>query len=164
MSLGKESIPLADHIEELAVRLERALHGLIGKLNGISDAELYTPPADGEWSVAQVCAHVVEMEVLWMSKAASLAEQPEIGRTQAEVERRTAEIAAHARDPLGTIVQRLRNANGQALHTLRDMRPADLDQPGTLRGPVTGRQVIERVVIEHIEEHAAQIADARHSA
>ena len=155
---------MADPIEELAVRLEQVLHGLIRELNGITDAELYTPPAEGEWSVAQVCAHVVEMEVLWLRKAASLSEQPEIGRTQAEVEQRTAEIAAHARDPLDTIVQRLRDANGQALSILRDMRPADLDQPGTLRGPITGLQVIERVVIEHIEEHAAQVAEARRSA
>ena len=155
---------MVDNIEELAVRLERAMRGLIGELDGIGDAELYTPPAEGEWSVAQACAHVVEMEVLWMRKAASLVGQPEIGRTDAEVERRTAEIAGHARDPLETIVERLRDANRQALRILRDMRPADLDQPGTLRGPVTGRQLIERVVIEHVEDHAAQVAEARRPA
>ena len=155
---------MPDSIEELAVRLDRTMRVLVGELHGISDAELYTPPAEGEWSVAQVCAHVVEMEVLWMRKAANLAEQPDVARTEEEVERRLAEIAAHARDPLDTIVQRLRDANGQALSILREMRPADLDQPGTLRGPVTGRQVIERVVIEHIEEHATQIAEARGSA
>jgi len=137
------------------------MHGLIGELQGIGDAELYTPPAEGEWSVAQACAHVVEMEVLWMSKAANLAEQPDIARTEEEVERRLVEIDGHARDALDTIVQRLRDGNEQALGILRGMRPADLERPGTLRGSQTGRQVIERVVIEHIEEHAAQVAEAR---
>jgi uncharacterized damage-inducible protein DinB len=136
------------------------MDALIGELQGISDAELYTPPAEGEWSVAQACAHVVEMEVLWMRKAASLAEQPDIARTDAEEERRLVEIDGHARDALETIVQRLRDGNEQALGVLRGMRPADLERPGNLRGSLTGRQVIEQVVIEHIEEHAAQVAEA----
>ncbi len=147
-------------VEEMATRLESAQSALMDALDGITDAELHTPPSEGEWTVAEICAHVIEMQPLWTGKAASIGTASEVGRTAAEAERRKVEIEMHASDDAGTVRERLAAAGAEALGILRDMGDAGLDASDAM-GSLTGRGVIERYIIGHMAEHAAQIEQVR---
>ena len=146
--------------DALAGRLAAAQEALLAALDGVTDAELRTPPSDGEWTIAQVCAHVIEMQPLWAGKAARILDTPEVGRTPDEAEQRVVEIERHAGDDIDAILDRLADSGAEALEILNGMENAQLNAlDGT--GSFTGRSVVERYIISHIEEHAAQIREAR---
>ena len=136
-------------VEGMATRLEAAQGALMDALDGITEEELHTPPSEGEWTVAEICAHVIEMEPLWAGKAAGIGAASEVGRTPEETERRTAEIALHASDDAAAVQERLAAAGSEALGILRDMGDTGLDaSDGT--GSLTGRAVIERYLVGHL--------------
>ena len=105
-------------VEEMAARLEAAQGAFMDSLDGITEADLHTAPADGEWTVAEICAHVIEMEPLWAGKAANAGTASGVGRTPEEAERRTAEIDKHAVDDAATVRERLTDADAEALDIL----------------------------------------------
>ena len=131
---------------------------MVTALEDISESELYTPPMPGEWTVAEVCAHVIEMQMLWLRKISKSTRDPDLKRSEAEVERRTALIEAHARDDIGTIRRRLDEANNWSVGILRGIGSATLDTE-TTRG--TAREAIHSLVIKHLSEHAEQIGVIR---
>ncbi len=143
----------------LAGRLVAAQAELSGALDGVTDAEAWTAPAEGEWTIAEVCAHVIEMQPLWAGKAANIADAREVGRTPEEAERRTAEIERRSRDDVDTILGQLAESGAEALAILRRMREPDLDAVDST-GSISGRDVVERYLIGHIEEHAAQVRES----
>ena len=149
-----------DPIQRVASQLESAHRQLAAALDGATGAELYTAPVEGEWTVAQVCAHVVEMQVLWMAKIADVATTPELARTDEDQRDRQMAVSDHANDPLPTIEARLQAANEEALGLLRGMAGDFIDRPF---GDETPQQSIDRLITSHIEDHARQITEARNS-
>ena len=147
-------------VEEVAARLEAAQGAFMDSLDGITEVELNTPPADGEWSVAEICAHVIEMQPLWAAKAADIGAASGVGRTAEEAERRGAEIDKHAGDDAATVRGRLTDAGAEALDILRGMGDADLDASDAT-GEFTGRGVFERYIVAHMDEHSAEIRRVR---
>ena len=147
-------------VGEMATRLEASQSALMDALDGITEAELHSAPSEGEWTVAEICAHVIEMQPLWAGKAARIEGVSDLGRTPEEVDRRTAEIEAHVGDDADTVRMRLTAAGAEALGTLQDMGDAGLDA-NDATGSFTGRGVIERYIIDHLAEHAAQVEQAR---
>ncbi len=153
---------MSDSIDDVVERLEESHTHLRVSLEGIPDEELYTVPSDGEWSVAQVCAHVVEMQLLWLRKAQGISELPDVGRTEEDRERRLSEVADHATDAISEITRRLDGANEEALRILRGLPPGHLELEGIRDGtPTTTRQLVENSVINHIRGHAEQIDETR---
>ena len=148
----------AEGIKELEERLRAAQLGVITALVDITESDLYTGPAPGEWTVAEVCAHVIEMEMLWLRKISNSARDPDLKRSEAEIERRTAVIEAHAQDDIGMIRRRLDEANSWSVGILRVIGPATLDTE-TNRG--TAREAIHSLVIGHLSEHSEQINEIR---
>ncbi len=148
-------------IPELAERLETAQTQLLDALDGATDRELYTTPSEDEWTVAQVCAHVAELQPLWMGKIAAMDSEPTVARSEADAAARAAAITDHASDPLAMIVERLGDANSQALELLRGMSSTDLERRSSLGKTAT--ELIESHVIDHVEAHARQIGETRRS-
>ena len=147
-------------VEGMTTRLEAAQGALMDALDGITETDLHTPSSEGEWTVAEICGHVIEMQPLWAAKAARVGTASEVARTPEEADRRTAEIEAHAGDDADTVRMRLAAAGAEALGTLQDMGDAGLDASDST-GSLTGRGVIERYIIDHLAEHAAQVEQAR---
>ena len=147
-------------VDDMATSLEAAQGAFMDSLDGITKAELHTPPAEGEWTVAQICAHVIEMQPLWAGKAAGIGVASGVSRTPEEAERRAEEIALHAGDDAATVRGRLAAAGSQALGILQDMGDAGLDASDAT-GEFTGRGVIERYIIAHMDEHRAEIRRVR---
>lgn len=148
-----------DQLSDLATRLETAQKRLMDSLEAATDRELYTTPAEGEWTVAQVCAHVAELQPLWMGKIAAMDRESKVARTEADVEARGAALRDHASDTLATIVERLDDANSRALERLREVTVSDLERRSS--SDKTATELIESHVIDHVEAHARQIAETR---
>ena len=147
-------------VDDMATRLEAAQAAFMDSLDGITEAELHTSPAEGEWTVAEICAHVIEMQPLWAEKAASIGATSGVARTSEEAERRTAEIEQHAGDDAATVRERLTGAGAEALDILRDMGDVGLEA-GDASGEFTARAVLERYIIAHMDEHSAEILRVR---
>lgn len=145
-------------VDKLVQDLENAQRELFGALKDIPDSELHTPPAENEWTIAEVCAHVIEMEPLWLEKIADISRNPKLQRVAAEIERRTAEVKAHGQDDIDMILRRLREANGSATGILRSLDPTTLNTK-TDRG--TAKEAVRALVIRHMLEHADQIRNTR---
>ena len=145
-------------ITDLEQRLHASQQEVLTALDDITNAELHSAPAAGDWTVAEVCAHVIEMQMLWLRKIANAARDPDLKRSEAESERRTALIEAHALDDIGTVRRRLDEANNWSVGILRGIGPATLDVE-TSRGTV--REAIHSLVTSHVSEHAKQINDIR---
>lgn len=62
-------------VHALLRELDMAHEAVERALEGITQQELYTPPREGEWSVAQVLAHSIEMEPFWVRKALLVRQQ-----------------------------------------------------------------------------------------
>ena len=147
-------------VEEMAARLGAAQGGFMDSLDGITEAELHTPPSEGKWTVAEICAHVIEMQPLWARKAAGIGAASGVGRTAEEAERRGAEIDKHAGDDAATVRDRLAAAGAEALGILRGMGDSGLDASDAT-GEFTGRGVFERYIIAHMDEHSTEIRRVR---
>jgi uncharacterized damage-inducible protein DinB len=91
--------------------LEAAQRLVIDALKRISESELHTAPAEDEWTVAEIGAHVIEMQTLWLKKVSNVDQEPKLGRSAKEIERRTGEIEAHAEDDIDLVRRRLQDAN-----------------------------------------------------
>lgn len=154
-------------IEILAQDLRAAQQDVVDSLAGASDAELHSPPAPGEWTAAEVVAHVIEMQPMWMEKIANAAHESDLARSHSEIERRTESVDAHSGDDIDTIMRRLAESNDETSRILQGMSPADLDVPVTYgHGASSGlaREAMRSLVIGHLSDHARQIAETRRAA
>ena len=149
-------------IDDFAQRLEDAQARLRKSLERIPEFELHAQPSDGGWSVAQVCAHVVEMQLFWLRKAQEVIEHPDVGRTEKDRERRLSEVSDHAADDINEVTSRPNDANKDALRILRELPTGHLELEGVRDGkPTTVRHLIESSVINHVRVHAEQIEETR---
>ena len=143
----------------------RAAHQVVMKsIDGITEPEIRQVPAPDEWTVAQLLAHIAEIQDFWMEKAVLITKEddPNITRSDVENDRRSAAVVGHAGDSLEDLVSGLAAANVSAIAITGDIPPADLSILGH-RGennPVTVEGVVHYLAT-HVEEHAAQIVESR---
>ena len=158
---------MTTEIDGLVNAVRKAQAKLSVALEGITEEQLRKPPADGEWSVAQVLGHVIEMQPLWMEKAKLIASQdnPDVRRTPQEHEQRLQAVAKAELTPWSELQRRLDEAGTRALGMLRQMFPHDLDCVGhrSAGQTTTVRQMVESNLVGHIVEHARQVEEARRS-
>ena len=156
---------MASEAEALVQLLQGAQARFQAALQGISEAELRTPPREGEWTVAQVVGHVAELQPFWMRKVLLMVtlENPSVARTPEEQEQRVRAVAEAEGMPWPELERRLQESAAQALELARRLRDGDLRRLGT-RGDgqaVTVQQMVERFIAGHLEEHARQVEATR---
>jgi DinB superfamily len=124
---------------------------------------LTDPDADsGErWTGRQVVAHMVELLEYWMAEASRVAasEVPvPVGRPKSDLGRVTA-VADGQDQPIDVLLGALHDRAAQVLAWLERLEDEDLNRSGEhfKRGPMTVGRVVEHFVVEHLEEHAAQL-------
>ncbi|MBM3933502.1 MAG: DinB family protein [SAR202 cluster bacterium] len=152
-----------NQIADLVKRMEEAQKKYVASMDGITDRELYTIPKEGEWSVAQICAHMAESAPMWMEKVANAAKEPSLARNEAEQARRVKVVDEQGKDKIDVIRKRVLSANAKCLDTMKKLKPEDLTRP------ITGRyasplDVVETSVIKHLNDHAQQITETRAAA
>ncbi len=152
-------------MNEYTARLASVEHGLRGHARAGLPGGLTEPDPGGEerWDAGQVWAHVAEFGPFWLREVRKLAdahsdEPVPFGRTKADAER----VAAIERDrgqPTDVLLERIVGSIGEVRETLAALP----DQAWTARGlhsrlgEMTMPQVVERFLVGHLEEHAAQL-------
>jgi uncharacterized damage-inducible protein DinB len=151
-------------LQQLVDGLAAAHRNVLAAIEGISEEDAHQVPREGEWTVAQLLAHIAEIQIFWSGKAQLITreEDPNITRSDVENDVRLAAVTDHSHDCIAHLTDGIVNAQQQAIATVKTFRPEDLDRLGH-RGennPMNVAGVIEYLT-GHIEEHAGQIIQAR---
>ena len=151
-------------IRELQEALLGAHAQVARAVEELSEAEAHQVPAPGEWTIAQLLAHIAEIQAFWTAKAILITQEddPNITRTAVENDIREAAVTGQAHDSMADLLPRCQEANQRAIQLIGGIDPAYLERPGH-RGednPITVQGVI-RFLIGHVEEHVRQIAESR---
>jgi hypothetical protein len=153
-----------DQTTTLQQILRSAHQAVVDSMNGIAEEEARQAPAPDEWTVAQLTAHIAEIQHFWMHKAVLITREndPNITRSDVENDRRAAAVTDHAGDSLEDLIRGLATANESAIATTGEIAPGDLGILGH-RGennPITVEGVIHYLA-SHVEDHARQIRESR---
>ena len=151
-------------IRELQEALLGAHAQVARAVEELPETEAHQVPAPGEWTIAQLLAHIAEIQAFWTAKAILITQEddPNITRTAVENDIREAVVTGQAHDSMADLLPRCQEANERAIQLIGGIDPAYLGRPGH-RGednPITVQGVI-RYLIGHVEEHVRQIAESR---
>jgi hypothetical protein len=128
---------------------------------GLSDPD---PGATERWEAGQVWAHVAEFPDYWLNQASRIvtadpADDPvPFGRTKADADRIEAIERDRHTDP-AALLARVRGSLVTVSETLRSWPDEAWTRSGqhVVRGPMTIDAIVERFIVEHLEEHADQL-------
>ena len=154
---------VSDEIRRLQVELRAAKDRVMSAITGITEAEARQVPAPGEWCVAQLLAHVAEIQGFWVDKAVLITNEDNTQITRSDVENdlRIAAVTDTAEDPLEDLIQSVDIACDEAVEMIGQIDPIDLDRLGHREAnPLTAGGVIEYLA-KHVSDHAVQITEAR---
>ena len=151
-------------LSDLKSMLEEALSRTLESVKGISEEDAHEAPAEGEWSVCELLAHISERQDFWSDKAIVItsSDDPNITRTEVENDIRSAAVQDHSGNSIQDLLHMVRGSNQNAIEKLLRISVSDLDRSGH-RGednPITTRGVFE-YLSGHIAEHARQILETR---
>lgn len=154
-------------LERLDTVERRLAHHAAAEMAGLTDADAET----GErWEAGQVWAHLAEFPAYWLEQVAGVLDHSRrgeagpitFGRTRSDPGR----IAAIERDralPPETLLRRVRDGVARARDAIRSL-PAEAWET-VARHPTRGElkvgAILRHFVVEHLEEHAAQLDSLR---
>ena len=150
-------------IQELQEALRSARDEVLSAIDGISESEAHEIPAPGEWTVAQLLAHITELQTFWIARADRITKEndPQIARTAVENDQRIGAVTDHSGDNMTDLVREMDTANDQVVAVVGGIDPKNLDRPGHREdNPITAAGVI-RYVAGHVRDHANQITESR---
>ncbi len=147
---------------ELIQAVDDVNRRLLEALESVPPDRFDRPPAPDEWSVAQVIGHAIESQDFWVGQLERLAreDRPSIGRrTEAERQRRIhgftygrPKTPEEARARLSQVAEETRTRLGRL--------PAEAFGRTAIhpdRGELTGAQVVEYLLVEHLRGHVDQV-------
>ncbi len=144
--------------------LRSAHQDVMEAIDGIAELEIRQVPIPDEWTVAQLMAHIAEIQYFWMEKAVLITQEddPNITRSDVENDRRAAAVEDHAGDSLDELIRGLAAANESAFGATGRIALGDLGIFGHQgeNNPITVEGMI-RYLASHVEEHANQITESR---
>ena len=152
--------------EAQAKRLERVYEEVAKLLRepGVVSC-LRTPPGGNEWSAMQTLGHMTEMIPYWLNHCWTLitatGTPPAFGRTPGSPERLAGVAHGASADP-AALLRQLHEAVRTAASVIRQLSTTERGKRGisTERGEMTVAQVIESFIVDHAEEHLAQVQGA----
>ena len=146
--------------EEIAVALQASRGALLQAASGVTSDRAVLRLADGEWSVLEVLAHLVDVDYHWATQALAMRDNPShmfVGFDDAAWKQEHRNIRE---TPLADVMSLLAESHEAVLYHLASMSDDDLDAPGRHpRGiPYTVRDVFLRYPA-HDEDHTRQIRE-----
>jgi len=150
-------------IAQLQQGLKDAHTAVVTAIDGVMESEAHEVPEQEEWTVAQLLAHIAEIQSFWMGKAVLITQEvnPEITRNDVENDVRINAVTDHSGDDLPTLIHELYRVNNSVVATVGTINPSDLTLLGH-RGdgnPMTVADVLQYLA-GHVELHARQIKDS----
>jgi uncharacterized damage-inducible protein DinB len=125
-------------------------------------ARLRMPPSGNGWSAMQTLGHMTEMIPYWLSHCRTLINAtgtpPTFGRTAGSPERLAGVAHGASADP-HALLRQLHEEVQAAASAIRQLSAAERSRRGisTERGEMTVAQVIDSFIVDHAEEHLAQV-------
>jgi len=125
-------------------------------------SRLRTSPGRNEWSAMQALGHMTEMIPYWLNHCRTLiaasGTPPTFGRTAGSPERLAGVAHGAGADP-DALLRQLGEEVRAAAGVIRQFSASERGKRGlsTERGEVTVAQTIESFIVEHAEEHLAQM-------
>ncbi len=100
MTTNQNQIPI------LQQKLRTANRSVMESIEGVHETEIRLIPAPDEWTVAQLLAHIAEIEYFWMEQAVLITNEnnPNITRSDVGNDRRTSAVVDHAGDSLDDLI------------------------------------------------------------
>lgn len=133
--------------------------GLRDWLASRDPAWLYTAPAEGEWSVMALFAHLTDVLGYWPGVALRIAAEPgrRFGRTLDDPDR-TGAVLTHAADPVDQMLAAFTAAGAQAQARLAEIREAGWTAVGLHDkwGEITVADMVRRTLTGHLAGHWEQ--------
>jgi hypothetical protein len=126
---------------------------------------LTAPDPDGgeQWEAGQVWAHVAEFPAYWLAQAQRVIALPTyepvpFGRVKTDAGRIEAIERDRHTDP-PALLERVRSSLAEVTDAVRSLPPEAWRRRGAhpARGEMTVDQIIERFIVDHLEEHADQL-------
>ncbi len=148
-------------IERLTV-VERRLseHAAAPRPSGLTEPD---PGGDERWEAGQVWAHVAEFPAYWLAQARRVTDQVTnspvpFGRVKTDAGRLEAIERERHTDP-AALLERVRASLAEVIDTVRgwDSEAWRLRGAHPTRGEMTVERIVERFIVEHLEEHADQL-------
>jgi DinB superfamily len=141
--------------EQLAVLVA----GLRDWLASLDPAWLYTAPAEGEWSVMALFAHLTDVLTYWPDVATGIAAEPgrPFGRTLDDPDR-TGAVLTHGADPVDQMLAAFAAAGAQAQARLAEIPEAGWAATGMHPkwGEITVADMVRRTLTRHLAGHWEQ--------
>lgn len=129
-------------------------------LDGVDSARFYEPLADGEWTVLENLAHLVELQPYWAKQALYVANNPDqpFGRTHDDPVR-VGWIEAHGSDRFPAVRSQLERANREAREILSTIPDGSWSSKGvhSRREVMTLHEITESFLTGHFREHLEQV-------
>jgi hypothetical protein len=127
---------------------------------GLSDPD---PGADERWEAGQVWAHLAEFPAYWLAQAQRVVALPTnepvpFGRVKTDPTRLEAIERDRNTDP-AALLERVRSQLAEVTDAARNLPPEAWTRRGMhpTRGEMTVHEILERFIVEHLEEHADQL-------
>ena len=152
-------------VEALLSRLAEAERRLVAHADEPLPSGL-TDPDDGtdeRWEAGQVWAHLAEFPGYWLAQAERVIALPTnepvpFGRVKTDAGRIDAIERDRHTDP-AALLERVRSSLAEVTNAVREFPPEAWSRRGAhpVGGQMTVDQIIERFIVEHLEEHADQL-------
>lgn len=152
-------------VEALLTRLADAERRLAEHANAPVPSGLTDPDPGGEerWEAGQVWAHLAEFPAYWLAQAQRVVALPTnepvpFGRVKTDAARIEAIERDRHTDP-AALLERVRSSLAEVTEAARALPPEAWTRRGAhpTRGEMTVHRLIERFIVEHLEEHADQL-------
>jgi DinB family protein len=152
-------------VEALLSRLAEAERRLAAHADaplpaGLTDPD---PTTDERWEAGQVWAHLAEFPGYWLAQVQRVVSLPTnepvpFGRVKTDVGRIEAIERDRNTDP-AALLERVRASLAEVTNAARELPPEAWTRRGAhpTRGQMTVDQIVERFIVEHLEEHAEQL-------
>ena len=146
--------------QDLAKRLRASRRALMTAAEGAPTARLIARPAEGEWSVIEVLAHLIDVDYHYLGQAMAIRDGTDHLYVGFDDARWKAEHPDDRERSLAEILGSLEKSHTAVLENVVLQTLPLLDREGrhATRGVYTVRDVFERIPV-HDENHARQILE-----
>jgi len=121
------------------------------------------PGGEEQWEAGQVWAHVAEFPAYWLAQAQRVIALPTyepvpFGRVKTDIGRIEAIERDRNTDP-SALLERVRSSLAEVTDAVRSFPPEAWARRGAhpARGDMTVQKIIEKFIVEHLEQHADQL-------
>lgn len=145
---------------EVAAQVGGLVAEVAGWLEGADRSRLYTAPAEGDWSVMEILAHIANFLTYWSDAVVEVAAHPgqQFGRGPDDTDR-TGYVLAHRNDDPAAMLSCLRDAGDHARAQLSSLPDGGWEITGIdrRRGEMPTSEIARRHLTKHLAVHFEEV-------